>query len=377
MEIQFDKAKSRQISKSFSKPVKLGTSERSRPLTLAQDENVNVLNLKRSLIRRKWKKSDFYFDKIIGSGKFGVVYKGREMLTYQDVAIKCVLKSTIREYEFYNNLKKEIEIQSRLNHKNIVRLYGYFHDTQCIYLVMEYVSQGNLYEFLHNKKTLTEPQAAFLLSQLLNGLLYLQTRNIIHRDIKLENLLLTPDFTLKICDFGWATQVLHTTNTFCGTLHYLPPEIIAQNNYDSTAEIWSFGIVFYECLFGQPPFEATHLVELEAKIKNPIQFPPPNQNKTHIKHQSAGMKPQQDSLRSMKKSEENKGVQISLEAQIEESKDIKEENTISEEGKELILRILVLNPKLRMSIKEILNHFWFRKNLELYDSLKSEEEPKK
>lgn len=113
------------------------------------------------------------------------------------------------------------------------------------------------------------------IASLTKALIYMHSKKVIHRDIKPENLLLGDDDTLKVADFGWSVHApTSKRKTLCGTLDYLPPEMVLRENYDFAVDVWSLGVLLYEFLYGVPPFEATNQEETYMKIKNgDLKFP--------------------------------------------------------------------------------------------------------
>jgi len=204
-----------------------------------------------------WKLQDFDIGRKLGKGQFGDVYLARERQSQHIVAIKVLQKTKLEAAKVERQLKEEIEIQAHLRHKNVLRLYTYFWDSKRIYLVLEYAAKGQLYSLLEKQTRFSERRTARYICDLSKTLLYCHSKNIIHRDIKPENLLLGFDGELKIADFGWS---VHTRGkrrtTFCGTLDYLPPEMIERKDYDKAVDIWSLGVLAYELLAGHAPFIA-------------------------------------------------------------------------------------------------------------------------
>lgn len=154
------------------------------------------------------------------------------------------------------------------------RLYGFFWDDKKIYLILEYATGGEVYQELLKspEKRFNESKSADYIYQVIQALKYLHSKNVIHRDIKPENLLNCMG-TIKLSDFGWSTH--NPTNddnrkTFCGTLDYLPPEMVGNKNYDRSVDIWSVGILAYEFLTGCPPFESDSREATFEKINNVI-----------------------------------------------------------------------------------------------------------
>lgn len=173
------------------------------------------------------------------------------------VALKVLHKKQLMEAKVEYQLRREIEIQSHLRHKNILRLYGYFWDEKQIYLILEYAPKGQLYDILQKRERFSERRAAMYINSLARALRYCHSKHVIHRDIKPENLLLGYKGEIKIADFGWSVHAPSSRRTtLCGTLDYLPPEMIQFQNYDYNVDIWSLGVLAYEFLVGSPPFEA-------------------------------------------------------------------------------------------------------------------------
>uniref|UniRef100_A0A6B2LD11 Aurora kinase n=1 Tax=Arcella intermedia TaxID=1963864 RepID=A0A6B2LD11_9EUKA len=173
-------------------------------------------------------------------------------------------------------LRREVEIQARLRHPNILRLYGYFHDSSRVYLVLEFAPQGGLYQLLRTNGTFPAAVAATYVRDVAKALVYLHANEVIHRDIKPENLLLDAKGVVKLADFGWSVKMDPEVRrqTFCGTLDYLPPEIVEDKPHDKAVDIWSMGILIYEFLVGSPPFQSDEMDETYQKISEcKITFP--------------------------------------------------------------------------------------------------------
>jgi len=224
---------------------------------------------------RKWRLEDFEISKEIGKGKFGHVYLARERQSKFVVALKVIHKRFINA-NMIDQLRREIEIHAHLRHENILRLYGYFHDQDRVYLVLEYAPGGDLYKELHRDGVLSNDVAVNYVTQITAGISYLHSKSVIHRDIKPENLLMDSKGILKISDFGWAVLDIPSErrNTLCGTLDYLPPEMIDGVPHDKCVDVWCLGVLIYEFLTGKPPFDAPEGGETTKKIeKVDIQFP--------------------------------------------------------------------------------------------------------
>nr|ACI01432.1 serine/threonine protein kinase A [Euglena gracilis] len=203
------------------------------------------------------KLSDFDIGKRLGHGKYGSVYLARERRTKFLCALKVLKKKELTADAVEHQLRREIEIQTNVRHRHVLRLYAYFHDATRIYLVLEFAEKGELYGHLQRMTRFPEPLAAKFIRQLAEALKYLHSKNIIHRDIKPENLLVDHRGHLKLSDFGWSVHAPGQRRaTLCGTLDYLPPEMVEQKVYNGAADIWCLGVLCFEFLVGKPPFEA-------------------------------------------------------------------------------------------------------------------------
>lgn len=153
-----------------------------------------------------------------------------------------------------------MEIHSRLKHPSVLELYTFFQDANYVYLVLELAHNGELQRYMKQvmRRPMSEPEAASILSQVVAGLLYLHSHQIMHRDISLSNLLLSQDMHIKIADFGLATQLKRPDErhvTMCGTPNYISPEVVSRASHGLPADVWGLGCMFYTLLVGQPPFD--------------------------------------------------------------------------------------------------------------------------
>ncbi|XP_054710777.1 aurora kinase B-like [Uloborus diversus] len=224
---------------------------------------------------KKFTIDDFDIGRPLGTGKFGHVYLAREKKSHYIVAIKVLSKAQILKNGVETQLRREIEIQSHLQHPGVLRLYTYFWDDKKIYLVLEYAARGEVYKTLQKLGRFDEKTSAMYLSQLCKAFQYCHSRKVIHRDIKPENLLLDIVGNIKIADFGWSVHAPSLKRkTMCGTLDYLPPEMLEHKVYDTTVDLWCLGILCYEFLVGKPPFESETQNDTYSKIKKcEIYFP--------------------------------------------------------------------------------------------------------
>ena len=206
---------------------------------------------------RQWSLNDFEIGKPLGRGKFGSVYLAREKRSKYIVALKVLQKSQLLKAGVEHQLRREIEIQSHLRNRNILRMFGYFFDQKRVYLILEYSPGGELYKKLTNRGRFSERTSARYISDLSQALAYCHAKHVIHRDIKPENLLIGAQGEIKIADFGWSVHApTSRRNTLCGTLDYLPPEMVEGREHDEMVDVWAIGVLLYEFLVGTPPFEA-------------------------------------------------------------------------------------------------------------------------
>ncbi|XP_019432276.1 PREDICTED: serine/threonine-protein kinase Aurora-3-like, partial [Lupinus angustifolius] len=262
---------------------------------------------------KNWSLQDFEIGKPLGRGKFGRVYVARERKSKYVVALKIIFKEQIKKHKIDHQLVREMEIQTSLRHPNILRLYGWFHDDERVYLILEYAHNGELYKELRKRGHLSEKHAATYILSLTKALAYCHEKHVIHRDIKPENLLLDHEGRLKIADFGWSVQSSNKRHTMCGTLDYLAPEMVENKAHDYTVDNWTLGILCYEFLYGVPPFEAeSQLDTFRRIIKVDLCFP--------------------------------------------------STPSISLDAKNLISRLLVKDSSRRLSLQKIVEHPWILKN---------------
>jgi aurora kinase A len=216
---------------------------------------------------KKWSLNDFDIGRPLGKGKFGNVYLAREKTTEYIVALKVLFKSQLQKAGVEHQLRREIEIQSHLKHPHVLRLLNWFHDSSRIYLILEYAANGELYKELQKNQRFNEQRTATYIFQLADALMYCHAKKVIHRDIKPENLLLGITGDLKIADFGWSVHAPSSRRTtLCGTLDYLPPEMIEGRAHNEKVDLWSLGVLCYEFLVGKPPFEAEGHSETYKRI---------------------------------------------------------------------------------------------------------------
>ena len=267
---------------------------------------------------------DIYEKKeLIGKGGFGEVYLGKNKKTKQQVAIKILKKENIKTVKDNESVRLEIDILKLCHHPNILRILDHFENYDYIYIVMEYIEGGTLFENLKkNNYHFKEKQAANIMKQIAKGVKYLHQYGIIHRDLKPENISITRQNNfdeIKIMDFG-LSKILASTEkmvSYSGTLSYMAPEILKGKPHNKEIDIWSIGIIMYVIINGYMPFEG----KTDKEIMESIKF---------------------DKLKFYR----NKwGV-------------------LSNSAEDLIKRCLEKSPEKRISIDEFINHPWFKENNE-------------
>jgi aurora kinase len=214
---------------------------------------------------KQWHLGMFEIGKPLGKGKFGRVYLAKERSSGFVCALKVLHKSELQQGKVEKQVRREIEIQSHLAHPNILRLFGHFHDAKRIFLILEFAGKGELYKHLRKEQRFPEWKAAQYIAQMAAALKYLHRKHVMHRDIKPENILVGIHGEIKISDFGWSVHAPNNRrNTMCGTLDYLPPEMLRgggkDNFYTEKVDLWSLGVLTYEFLVGEAPFEDTQVM---------------------------------------------------------------------------------------------------------------------
>ena len=207
---------------------------------------------------------------LVGDGSFSKVFLYQHKISKIKYAIKIInINSFMKKTNNKNLILDEINIQSKIFHPNIIRLFNYFKDKKNIYLILEFASKGTLFDYIHYKKGLDEAEAFYYFIQSVNSVSFLHKNKIIHRDIKPENLLINSNNILKLCDFGWSVY-LHSNKrvTFCGTVEYMAPEIVKNEGYDFSIDVWSLGVLLYELIHSHSPFvvKDLNINEIENNI---------------------------------------------------------------------------------------------------------------
>ena len=226
--------------------------------------NINTKNFNGKL-------DDYLITKELGKGSYAVVKLAVDKITRNKYAIKIYSKQTLIDPQKRNTVKNEINILKQIDNENVMKLYEVIDTPSNLYLVLEYINGVNLLEILKNEKNhfIKEQRAKKLFSQIVKGISYCHKKNIFHRDIKLENILVLKDDTIKIIDFGFGVKCNRDTlqKLFCGTPSYMAPEIVKKEKYIACySDIWSLGVLFYSILFGIFPFKGKDDDELFEKI---------------------------------------------------------------------------------------------------------------
>ncbi|XVF41185.1 hypothetical protein PTKIN_Ptkin01aG0259700 [Pterospermum kingtungense] len=257
----------------------------------------------------------YEFGRLLGQGNFAKVYYARNIETSQSVAIKVIEKEKALKAGMIDQTKREISVMGLVKHPNVLELYEVIASKSKIYFVMEYAKGGELFNKV-SKGKLREDVARKYFQQLISAVDFCHSRGVYHRDLKLENLLLDENGTVKVSDFGLSALaeskhqggILHTT---CGTPAYVAPEVINRKGFDGAkADIWSCGVILYVLLAGYLPFHDSNLIAMYRKIsKAEYKFP----------------------------------------------------NWFSPEVCKLLTRIFNPNPKARISIAKIMANPWFKK----------------
>jgi calcium/calmodulin-dependent protein kinase I len=206
----------------------------------------------------------------LGRGAFSIVYLAAQKASGQQFAVKVINKKDLgKDYE--KNLKMEVDILKKVNHPNIIALKELFDTPDKLYLIMELVTGGELFDKIVEKGSYTEHEAAQLVRKIVSAVEYLHNLGIVHRDLKPENLLLKRadnDLEIAIADFGLSKIVGQQMmmQTACGTPSYVAPEVLNASGYGKEVDMWSIGVITYILLCGFPPFYGDTVPEIFEQI---------------------------------------------------------------------------------------------------------------
>ncbi|XP_063692228.1 serine/threonine-protein kinase MARK2-like isoform X14 [Bolinopsis microptera] len=206
--------------------------------------------------------------KTIGKGNFAKVKLARHLPTGREVAVKVIDKTQMNQTSI-QKLNREMKIMKRLNHPNIVRLYEVIETEKTLYLVMEYASGGEVFDYLVAHGRMKEKEARQKFRQIVSAVQYCHQKGIIHRDLKAENLLLDAEMNMKLADFGFSNEFTAGTklDTFCGSPPYAAPELFQGKKYDGPeVDVWSLGVILYTLVSGSLPFDGQNLKELRERV---------------------------------------------------------------------------------------------------------------
>mmetsp|Transcript_4722 Transcript_4722/g.9611 ORF Transcript_4722/g.9611 Transcript_4722/m.9611 type:complete len:490 (-) Transcript_4722:61-1530(-) len=261
---------------------------------------------------------NYRMGKTLGIGSFGKVKVAEHVLTGHKVAIKILNRRKIKAMDMDEKVRREIKILRLFMHPHIIRLYEVVETPTDIFVVMEYVKSGELFDYIVEKGRLGEAEALRFFQQIVSGVEYAHRNMVVHRDLKPENLLLDSRLNVKIADFGLSNVMRdgHFLKTSCGSPNYAAPEVISGRLYSGPeVDVWSCGVILYALLCGSLPFDDENIPNLFKKIKGAIYTLP--------SHLSAG-------------------------------------------ARDLIPRMLFVDPLKRITIPEIRQHGWFSLHLPRY-----------
>lgn len=222
-----------------------------------------------------WNIEDFDIGQSIGKGGFATVFRAINRKTKEHVALKRSKRPTPTDPYFEARIANEIRIHSQLKHPNVLPMLGCFQDGDYVYFVLEVCQGGDLHKYLRRHGPLSEELAVHVIQQLIRALEYIHDENVVHRDLKLSNILLTGDIrdrnaSVKIADFGLAIRKEHPDEehfTLCGTPNYIAPEVASCEAHGYPADLWSVGCLFYSLVVGAPPFEGEDRDTTLARVR--------------------------------------------------------------------------------------------------------------
>lgn len=261
---------------------------------------------------------NYKLGKTLGHGSFGKVKIAEHVLTGYKVAVKILNRRKLKNPEMEEKVRREIKICRLFVHPHIIRLYEVIETPLDIYVVMEYVKSGELFDYIVEKGRLHENEARKIFQQIISGVEYCHRNMVVHRDLKPENILLDSRGNVKVADFGLSNIMRdgHFLKTSCGSPNYAAPEVVSGKLYaGSEVDVWSCGVILYALLCGTLPFDDENIPNLFKKIKSGIYTLP--------SHLSPG-------------------------------------------ARDLIPRMLVVDPMKRITISELRQHHWFKSQLPRY-----------
>lgn len=214
----------------------------------------------------------YRLDKTLGKGQTGLVKLGIHCITGEKVAIKIINRSKLAD-SVLQKVEREIAIMKLIEHPHVLGLYDVYENKKFLYLILEHVSGGELFDYLVSKGRLSIKEARKFFRQIISALDFCHCHSICHRDLKPENLLLDDRGNIKVADFGMASLQLENSllETSCGSPHYASPEVVRGEKYDGRrADVWSCGVILYALLVGALPFDDENLRHLLEKVKRGV-----------------------------------------------------------------------------------------------------------
>ncbi|KAG9443274.1 hypothetical protein H6P81_014614 [Aristolochia fimbriata] len=219
---------------------------------------------------------DFEVMKLVGQGAFGKVFQVKKKGTSEIYAMKVMRKDKIMEKNHAEYMKAERDILTQIEHPFVVQLRYSFQTKYRLYLILDFVNGGHLFFQLYHQGLFREDLARIYTAEIVSAVSHLHANGIMHRDLKPENILLDADGHVMLTDFGLAKQFAENTrsNSMCGTIEYMPPEIVLGRGHDKAADWWSVGVLLFEMLTGKPPFVSGNREKIQQKIiKDKIKLP--------------------------------------------------------------------------------------------------------
>nr|XP_058957175.1 testis-specific serine/threonine-protein kinase 4-like [Pocillopora verrucosa] len=218
---------------------------------------------------------------ILGKGSYAVVRKAYSRRHKRYVAVKIICKKKAPEDFLSKFLPREIKVLKKLQHPHVLSLIEVIETNTRMYIITDLAESGDLLEFIRKNGAVAEAQAKRLFKQLVLGITYVHSQDVVHRDLKCENLLLDKEKNLIVSDFGFARDNLTSAtgkkklcHTYCGSYAYAPPEILKGIAYDATlADVWSMGVILYTMVCGRLPFDDSNLRSLLQQVHRRVNFP--------------------------------------------------------------------------------------------------------